>query len=265
VTRLLRSRTGAAAILVATALLGGLAGCGGGPVDAPPASLGTAVDFRLPQAIRNLPLVKPDGSVTSLAAYRGRTVMIADFLTLCTDICPLVSANTVGLARALNTDGQQSKVALLEISVDPHRDYPARLRAYQRLYGGPLADWTLLTTSPADTKALWKYFGVEYAREPAAKHPAIDWLTHKPQTYDVSHSDDLIFLDAAGHERFVVNADPNVGSGTLPAPLVKTLSAQGVTSLHHPRPVGSWRVSQGLSVFSWLLNRALASPKPPAA
>jgi protein SCO1/2 len=257
-----RPRRQAAILIAAAAALGGIVGCGGSSaIEPPPPSLGTVVNFTVPQQIRNLPLVKPDGSVTSLAAYRGRTVMIADFLSLCTDICPLISANTAALARALNADGQQGKVALLEISVDPHRDDPARLRAYQKLYGGPLSDWTLLTASPSNTKVLWKYFGVEYAREAEPKPPSIDWFTHRPQTYDVSHSDDLIFLDASGHQRFIVNADPDVQGKTVPTVLAKTLTPQGAAALTHPNPVGSWTVGQGLSVFSWLLNRSLPVPK----
>jgi protein SCO1/2 len=250
------------AVLSVSAVLACLTGCGGGSgVPAPSQALGQQVDTAVPPSIRSLPLIKPDGSVTTLDAYRGRTVMIADFLTLCTDICPLISANTVALARALAADGQQNNVALLEITVDPHRDHPARLRAYQKLYRDAPANWTLLTASPKDIKALWKYFGVEYAREAEPKHPSIDWLTHKPQTYDVSHSDDLIFLDATGHERFIVNAAPDIQGRTVPAALAKTLTAQGARALTRPNPVSSWTVGQGLSVFSWLLNRGLTLPK----
>jgi protein SCO1 len=248
-------------LLVTGVLLAGLAACGGGGIDPPPETLGTVVDFTVPAAIRNIPLSKPDGSTTTLAAYQGKSVMIADYLTLCTDICPLISANTASLARALNADGQQGKVALLEISVDPQRDTPARTTAYQKLYGEPPSDWTLLTASPADTAKLWKYFDVEYQREKEPKPPSIDWLTHKPLTYDVAHADDLIFLGPDGHERFVVQADPDVQGKLPPAKLVRALNSQGLKSLHSPDPVGSWTVSQGLEVFSWLLNTKLSVPK----
>jgi cytochrome oxidase Cu insertion factor (SCO1/SenC/PrrC family) len=232
-------------------------------VKPPPSSLGTVVDFSVPTAIANIPLTEPNGSTTTLGAYRGKTVMIADFLSLCTDICPLISANTAALARTLNADGQSGKVALLEISVDPQRDTPARLRAYQKLYGGALADWTLLRASPVNTAKLWKYFGVDYGREKKPKPAAIDWLTHKPLTYDVYHSDDLIFLNSSGSQRFIVNAAPDVQStgGRLPPKqLVQFLDPDGIKALYKPDPVGDWTVTQGLQVFSWLLNRKLAAP-----
>ena len=247
----------AAAVAVLTGSLA--AGCGS--VKPPPSSLGVSVNQPVPASIANIPLTEPDGRTTDLAAFRGKTVMIADFLSLCTDICPLISANTAALARALNADGEGSKVALLEISVDPQRDTPARLAAYQKLYGGPLPDWTLLRTSPANTARLWKYFRVAYGRTKEPNPPAIDWWTHKPLTYDVYHSDDLIFLNADGDQRFVVNADPEVAAANVPpSKLVKFLDPQGVRALYKPNPIADWTVGQALSVFSWLLNHKLALP-----
>jgi protein SCO1 len=245
---------------IAVAMLTGLVACGGAAVQPPPPSLGTVVNFAVPASIADIPLTKPDGSTTTLAAYRGKTVMIADFLTLCSDICPLISANTVSLARALDEAGQTNHVALLEISVDPVRDTPARLRAYQKLYGDAPPNWTLLRASPADTRRLWKYFGVDYGRQKEQKPPDIDWLTHKPVTYDVYHSDDLIFLNPQGHQRFIVNADPDTtGTTAPPRSLVQFLKPEGLKSLYHPDVVDDWTVQQGVQVFSWMLNKKLSA------
>jgi cytochrome oxidase Cu insertion factor (SCO1/SenC/PrrC family) len=248
--------------LAVVGVLSALAACGSS-VKAPPASLGSVVDFGVPASIAHLPLTTPDGTTTNLAAYQGKTVMIADFLTECTDICPLISADTAALTRALNADGQSGKVALLEISVDPQRDTPARLAAYQKLYGAPTPGWTLLRTSAANTKKFWKYFNIAYGRQKEYKPASIDWFTHKPLTYDVYHQDDLIFLGPNGHQRFIINADPNVqtGGGKLPPKvLVQFLDSQGDTALYKPNPTATWTVDQGLTVFSWLLGHKLADP-----
>jgi protein SCO1/2 len=217
------------------------------------------VDFPVPAAIQNLPLTKPDGTTTTLADYRGTTVMIADFLSTCTDICPMISANTVALARALNAAGQQRKVALLEISIDPQRDTAPRLRAYQKLFGATPSNWTLLRATPADTAKLWKFFGVQYARAKEEKPAAIDWLTHRPLTYDVTHLDALIFLSPDGHERYVIQGDPDARGHAVPVELLKTLTAQGKNALSHPNPVVDWTVTQGIGVFSWLLDERLTT------
>jgi protein SCO1/2 len=243
-------------------MLGLLAACGSS-VKPPPPSLGSVVSFNIPPDIANIPLTEANGSTTTLAAYRGKAVMIADFLTLCTDICPLISANTAAMARALTADGESGKVALLEISVDPQRDTPARLAAYQKLYGGPQADWTLLRASPANTRTLWKYFGVNYGRTKEPKRAAIDWWTHKPLTYDVTHQDALIFLNSAGQQRFIVDSAPEVKAGSdqqPPKSLVQFLNPDGIKALYKPNPVDSWTVDQGMQVLSWLLNHKLTAP-----
>jgi protein SCO1/2 len=245
-------------VLVAAALVAGLGGCG--HVAQPPDSLGSAFDQAMPASIASIPLTKSDGTTTTLGAYRGKTVMIADFLTLCTDICPLISANSAALARALRSDGETANTAVLEITVDPKRDTPTRLAAYEKLFPDVPRNWTLLTASKSDIGAIWKYYGVDYGREKEPKHPSIDWLTHKPLTYDVFHSDDLIFLDSAGHERYVVNSDPNATGENVPASLVKLLNSEGLVSLNKPDPIATWTVPQGLSVFSWLLDKKLAAP-----
>jgi cytochrome oxidase Cu insertion factor (SCO1/SenC/PrrC family) len=253
-------------IVVVVVALAVLAACGGGgsgsagAIPAPPQSLGITFDQTVPAAIRNLPLTMANGKTTTLAAYQGRPVMISDFLTLCTDICPMISANSAAIARALAANGLSDKTAVLEISVDPHRDTAARLRAYQKLYGGALPNWTLLRASPANTAKLWKFFGVEYRRTKEDKPASIDWLTHKPLTYDVEHSDDLIFLGANGDERFVVNGGPDTQGKLPPSRLVQFLDGEGIKNLYHPNTVEDWTVDQGLQVFSWLTNRHLTDP-----
>ena len=242
-----------------------VAACGGGPEVAQPSpALGTAVDFTVPPPIADIPLTKPDGTRTSLADYRGRTVLIDDFMTECTDICPMISANTVALGRALSAAGYDDKVALLEITIAPQRDTPDRMTAYQRLFRPSRASWTLLRASKADTAKLWKYFGLELQRVKQGSPPGADWLTGRPLTYDIEHSDELIFLDSKGHERFVVSASPDVQGKALPPKLAVVLGRQGERLFHHPDPVTSWTVDQGLTIFSWLLNHKIPRPYPDA-
>ncbi|HVW81122.1 MAG TPA: SCO family protein [Mycobacteriales bacterium] len=226
----------------------------------PPARIGAVVDRHLPHAISTMPLTEVDGSRTDLAAFRGKAVMVADFMTLCTDICPMTSANTASMARTLGRDGAGSRTALLEISIDPHRDTAARLRAYQRLYGSTPPNWYLLRTSAANTRKLWRYFGVYVHRVPEGAPADRDWLTGKPLTYDIAHSDDVIFLNAAGQERFVIDGSPDSAGQHLPPTLRDDLSPQGRALLRHPSPWRDWTPSQALSVFSWLLDRPIVAP-----
>jgi protein SCO1/2 len=249
---------------VGTALIGALAACGSSSsaghsttVAPPPVSLGSVANKALPASIRDIPLTKPDGTRTTLAAYQGQPVMIADYMTLCEDVCPMITANTVAMARALQADGMGHKVALLEITLDPVRDTPSRMRAYQSLYGAAPTDWTLLRAAPTDTAALWRFFGVYDHRVKEGKPASVDWLTGKPLTYDIEHSDALLFLDAAGRERFVIEGSPDTLGKPPPEKLVKTLGDQGLRLLHHPDKATDWTVDQGMQVFSWLTDRRL--------
>jgi protein SCO1/2 len=252
-----------AALLAAGSLLL-LAGCGGGAdaasgVPMPSPAVGTAVDFPVPAAIASIPLTTASGTHTTLAAFHGEPVLIADFMTLCNDVCPLISANVAAIARAVQADGYAGKVALLEITIDPRRDSVHRLAAYQKLYGGAVPGWTLLRASPAGTRALWKFFGVGYRRVKEGKPAQIDWLTHKKLTYDLQHTDDVIFLDTSGHERFVIDGSPLVKT-TIPIRLRRQLTEQGIQNLKHPQPVADWSVAQGMQVLSWLSDHRLAVP-----
>jgi cytochrome oxidase Cu insertion factor (SCO1/SenC/PrrC family) len=249
-----------AVVLAVTACLGVLAACGGGSghrIAAPSPAIGTAVDITLPASVANLPLTTASGKHTTLAAFRGEPVVIADFMTLCSDVCPLISANVAAMARSVVHDGYAGKVALLEISIDPARDSPARLRAYQKLYGGSLPGWSLLVPTRAANATLWKNLGVGIKRIKEPTPPDVDWLTHKPLTYDLAHTDDVVFLDARGHERFVIDGSPQV-NGALPPTLRRFLTKQGVRNLEHPQPVADWSVAEGMRVLSWLTNRRLA-------
>lgn len=267
-----RRRRGVKAAVVAIAaglLAAALAACGGpakqGGTAAgrpqPPAALGgVTMSDPVPDSIMRLPLTTAGGQHTTLAAYRGKIVMIADFLTLCQDMCPMISANVLQVARQVQAAGLSGKVALLEITVDPERDTPARMAAYQKLFGGPRPDWTLLTAgTQAGTAALWKFFHVWYQRTPGDDPAATDWLTGKKLTFDVEHSNAIIFLSPDGKERYIADAAADSRNNLPPKGLIRFMTAAGRHNLYHPQPSGSWTAPQALQVLSWLAGRPLAA------
>jgi hypothetical protein len=44
------------------------------------------------------------------------------------------------------------------------------------------------------------------------KAPDVDWLTHKPETFDVDHTDAVFFIDPAGQERITNEGMPEVAA-----------------------------------------------------
>jgi hypothetical protein len=85
-----------------------------------------------------------------------------------------------------------------------------------------------------------------------------DWLTGKPLTYDLTHSDEVFFIDQHGHERFVLEGVPHVAAGApLPATLKKFLDDTGHKNLTHP-DAEAWTLPQELQVLSWLVGQRIA-------
>ena len=232
-----------------------LVACGASPSPVPPRSVGTAVDVSVPQSVLTLPLTDSQGRPTSLAAYRGKIVVLADAMTLCQEVCPLLGANFVLMAHATTRSGAAQKVQFVQLTVDPDRDTPARLAAYREFFHPAPTNWSTLTGPASSIKAIWHFFGIAYARVPEGSPAAVDWWTGKQLTYDVQHSDVVLFLDGRQHERFIIDATPNTGGQSPPQPLKNFLSAEGRKNLAQPEPGGSWTVGDGLSVVSWLTGK----------
>ena len=234
-----------------TALL--LAACGSSAPGPPPASLGTVQDRAIPAAIRGLPFTDQRGRNVELTSFRGKTVLLVPFLTLCTDICPLDTGNLLQVQRSLVADASAAKVQLVELSVDPARDTPSRLAAYARLTG---ASWELLTESPSQAVQVEHFFGWVVQRVPEDSPPSLDWWTGKPLTYDVNHSDGFVVIDTHGAERFSTGAAPDF-RGTLNPTLHRFLTAEGHDHLAHPLNPG-WNPTAALQTLGWQLHRPLA-------
>ena len=245
---------------LATVLFAGVitAGCGdSAAVPGPPSAyLGTVVDRPVPAGIADLPLTTDAGRPTSLAAWHGQVVVLADFLTLCQETCPLTTGNLLVMDRAVTAAGLGHRVRFAELTVDPGRDTPARLRAYRTLAGAP-ANMLLLTGTPAVIERIWRYLGVWYQRVGEDSPPGTDWLTGRPLTYDVDHEDALLYLDASGRVRFAMVGSPSASGAAVPPALARFLSAQGRADLSHP-DASTWTAAQALGPIAWLTGRPVS-------
>lgn len=244
--------------LAALLLCGALTACGSS--SAPPApspQLGNTMSGPVSKAILGLPLVDSTGHTRHLADFAGKVVVIDPILTLCQETCPLDTTAFTAVARSVAASSVASKVVFLTISVDPVRDTPVQLAAYRRLFGTVSPNWVLLTGQPAVIAQLWKYFGVWVQRVKEDQPPAHNWRTGQTLTYDINHSDDVIFIDGSGNERFIIQGPPDVRGSQLPAALARFIDDQGFTNLKHPNSQ-AWTVDQALSVVSWLTGTTVA-------
>ncbi|MCL2770582.1 MAG: SCO family protein [Solirubrobacterales bacterium] len=218
---------------------------GGAALAPAPLAAGDPVERTAPP----LRLVDEHGHILSLSSLRGRWLVIAPSMTLCHEVCPMTTGALMQVQSRLRAAGLASQVTLAEVSVDPWRDTPARLRAYRRLTG---ADFALLTGSHAQLQRFWRFFGVYFKRVPQGKPPDVDWLTHRPESFDVEHSDGLFFLDPSGRERIAVVGQPDVG-GRLSHTLRALLNAEGRANLAHPQL--PWTAGQVMDDLDWLMGR----------
>jgi cytochrome oxidase Cu insertion factor (SCO1/SenC/PrrC family) len=208
--------------------------------------------FQVDRAVPNFGLLSSSGQPTSLTAFRGKVVVLTPSLTLCSEVCPLTTGAFLRMQRDVRDAGLASRVVFVEASVDPWRDSPSRLRAFAKLTG---ATFTLLTGTKSELHHLWSFLGVGYQRIPQGKPAAIDWLTHKPQTFDVQHTDGLFFIDPRGHLRLITLGMPSL-DGHLTPTLQSLLSTAGLQDLTHPQFAG-WTVPQALQNLATLVGRPI--------
>lgn len=234
--------------MLATLLVGcgAVAACGvqrpASDVDMTPASQGpgggTVMSRTIPESVGSLALRDQRGLALTLDSLRGKVIVLADFLTTCQEVCPLTSVNLRDIADATRRAGLESRVEVLEVTVDPERDSPARLAAYDRLFGAR-DNWRFLTGRPADLSLLWQFFGVAYGRTPDKPPYPKDWLTGQPLTYDVMHQDVVFVIDRQGKERWLTIGTAAT-DGTQPPPTLDAfLDTDGRADLRAPGP-DSW-------------------------
>ena len=253
-----------AVLLVAVSVLTARPGAQDGGVTALPAPLAVGTALQRPRTVPSMRLIDEQGRQFSVGRWRGKWVVLAPDDTACNEVCPITTGALMQLSSQLRADGLRGQVVVAEVTVDPWHDSPARLRAYRRLTG---LDFELLTGTPSEVRRFWRYFGVYYKRVPEASPPAIDWYTHKPETFNVEHSDNLIFLDPAGQERIVNEGMADVGRHLEPA-LRGLLSHVGLHNLAHPSL--PWTPTQALEDLYWLMGKeipasTLTKVSPPSA
>jgi protein SCO1/2 len=217
------------------------------------AAASPATGIRLDRVLRAVPLLDEHGRTITLADFRGKVLVLSPTLTLCHEVCPLTAGAFTVMRQAVRRAGLGDRVVFAEISVDPWRDSPARLRGFARYAG---IGFRLLTGTERNLRRFWRQLGVGFFKTPQGAPPDVDWWTHRPETFDVAHTDGLFFVDGRGHLRIAVVGMPAMG-GRLASRLRRLLSDKGLANLRHPE--APWTIPQALANLSDLLGR----PIPP--
>lgn len=154
-----------------------LAGCGtsSARVEAPsaPASKFAGSELTPPRKAPPIALHDVHGRAVSLAAQRGRYVLVTFLYTHCPDVCPLIAENLNAALRRLGAD--RSRVRVLAVSVDPKGDTAAAVRAYERRMH-LLPQFRYLLGTPAALHTVWNAWHV------ATLHPSPGVVDHVTYT-----------------------------------------------------------------------------------
>jgi cytochrome oxidase Cu insertion factor (SCO1/SenC/PrrC family) len=198
---------------------------------------GTFLTQTIPAKVLNTPLFDTNGKTITLGSLKGQTVVIADFLTSCQEICPMTSANMRQIGDAVAASKAKGKVTVLEVSVDSWRDTASRLKAYQSLFND--TNWVIAGGTKTNLDTFWGYFGasIQKAAYTAAdmKKLPVDWQTGKVNTFDISHTDEVVIVGPNSTWSWLDLGNPNPGKDSVPAKLKAYLDEDGLNNLAKPQ------------------------------
>ena len=200
--------------------------------NAPRSNLGVITDVKLPSSIWNMPFTDSNGVTRTFGQLKGTTLLVP-FLTLCPDVCPFTTGNAIQTARRLEASGA-TNVRVIEVTVDPQRDSVARLSNYRRMVGLRSSDIAISfwRTNSKNTRTMMKFFGMTTEKLPIdAVHR--DWMTNKPISYELDHSDGFYVITDRQKLRFVSGLSARF-VGKLTRAMKSYLNEEGLNTLAHP-------------------------------
>jgi len=216
--------------------------------------VGTPLDAAVPASVLDAPLIDSRGRPTTLGSFRGKVLVLSDVMTLCQESCPIITASMVTAARHLQASPRGHEVQFVSVTIDPGRDDEHHLRAYERQFGA-LPNWTLLTGSRPVVDELWDTLGVWRHRTRLERPYPRDWVTGAPVTSDISHTDELIFIDGDQRFRYEMDGYGDVPPAAIPGRIYRFMDRLGHRNVS-VADAGSWTPAQVTEVVDWLLGRA---------
>jgi protein SCO1/2 len=93
----------------------------------------------------------------TLAALRGKAVLVTFVYTHCPDVCPLIVSNLAAAQRGLGRAAH--RLQILAVTVDPRRDTPGVIRTFLSTRGA-IGRMDYLLGSAAQLRRTWKAWGV---------------------------------------------------------------------------------------------------------
>jgi len=140
--------------------------------------------FNPPHSAPEFSLPGSDGTVVTLARYRGKVVLLEFGFTYCAAVCPTTLAT---LAQARRQLGQAAdSVQVIFVTVDPARDSAATMRQYLSAFDQSFVG---ATGAPDALAAVRQKYGVTAVRQGTGPD------------YAIAHTSSIFLIDRAGKLR----------------------------------------------------------------
>jgi len=137
---------------------------------------GPAPDFRLKDQ---------NGTLVSLADFRGTVVVLTLLDPVCTDICPLYAHQYRLAHQALGEDA--ANVAFLAFNANNEKTSVDTMAAATKKWGlDKMPNWHFLTGSPETLESVWSDYGLSASGQPKPDKP--DEKQHSPAIYIIDQA-----------------------------------------------------------------------------
>jgi protein SCO1 len=103
-------------------------------------------------------LIDQSGQYFTLAQLRGRPLVVTFVAAHCTDVCPLVNAQTAQAVALARQSGLN--VRFVTITLDPEHDSPATMRELARRFDARTAQWIMASGRLDDVHTVMREFDV---------------------------------------------------------------------------------------------------------
>jgi protein SCO1/2 len=130
-------------------------------------------------------LTDQNGRRVGLRDLRGRVTIVTFLFTHCSDVCPALPQILARVDQRLS-GAERARLRYVGISIDPHRDTPARLKKFMQERGLSESRWTLLTGSVKELTRAAADYGMVVRPDPRG---------------DFVHNTVFVVIDADGRER----------------------------------------------------------------
>lgn len=125
-----------------------------------------------------------DGTTVSLAALRGKVVMVTGVYASCGNTCPMIMGQSRDAVAAL-TPAEREDLRVVGVTLDPTHDTPAVLAAMATAQQVSAPSFRLVTGPPATVEGLLDSFGIARSRD--------------PETGIITHANVFVLIDRAGN------------------------------------------------------------------